>query len=88
MSDSTKGLENCTASEIEENIKRREDYLKMNKDNKSSVELIEQMEKDLDHLRVYLIFKKQEEKAEMKQLEEKAEIKRLLSRLLQMVESL
>ena len=79
MSYSTEGFENCTSSEIEENIKRREHTLQLNIDNNGRVDTIQAMKQQLDSLRADLILKKQEE--------HKAEMKQLLIRLLQIVES-
>jgi hypothetical protein len=76
MSYSTEGFEKCTSSQIQENIDRREHTLKLTLENHGSVETIQAMNQQLDSIRADLILKKQEEKAEMKQL---------LSRLLEMV---
>jgi hypothetical protein len=77
MSYSTQGVGKCTSSEIQEYIDRTEATLQLNEENHGPVERIQAMKQQLDSLRADLILKKQEEKAEMKQL---------LSRLLQMVE--
>jgi hypothetical protein len=77
MSSSTEGFEKNTSSEIQEVIDIREHALQLTEENHGPVERIQAMKQQLDSLRADLILKKQEEKAEMKQL---------LSRLLQMVE--
>ena len=75
---SAEGFENCTSTEIQENIERRERQLKKTIDHDDRNPVIPKIQEQLEHLRADLILKKHEES--------KQEMKELLKRLLQIIE--